>query len=86
MAVRIRLKRMGRRHRPFYRIGVCDARTPRDGKLLEKLGHYDPLAKVEDEQVVVNRERVQYWLRQGAQPTETVAALLRKQGIEVKKS
>lgn len=85
MAVRIRLKRMGRRHRPFYRIGVCDARRPRDGKLLENLGYYDPLAKTEEKQVVVNRERVEYWLSQGAQPTETVASLLRKQGIEVKK-
>jgi small subunit ribosomal protein S16 len=76
---------MGRRHRPFYRIGVCDARTPRDGKLLERLGHYDPLGKTEDQQVVVNAERVQYWLSRGAQPTETVASLLRKKGIQVKK-
>ena len=45
MAVRIRLQRMGRRHRPFYRIGVCDARVPRDGRLIENLGYYDPLAK-----------------------------------------
>jgi len=86
LAVRIRLKRMGRRHRPFYRMVVCNAGAPHDGKLLENLGHYDPLSKDEDKQVVLNKQRAQYWLSQGAQPTETVASLLRKQGIVLDKS
>ncbi len=85
MAVRMRLTRMGRKHRPFYRVGVCDARTPRDGRMLENLGYYDPLAKDEEKQVVINVERARYWLSQGAQPSRTVASLLRKKGIEVKR-
>ena len=78
MAVRIRLQKTGRRHLPCYRIVATDARTKRDGKVLEILGVYDPLAKEEAKQVVVKRDRVQYWLGVGAQPSDTVASLLKK--------
>lgn len=83
--VKIRMKRMGRRHRPFYRINAMDARSPRDGKVIEELGRYDPLEPDESKQVVLKTERIQYWLNEGAQPSETVANLLRKHGIAVKK-
>ncbi len=83
--VKIRMKRMGRRHRPFYRINAMDARSPRDGKVIEELGRYDPLEPDESKQVVLKTERIQYWLNEGAQPSETVANLLRKNGIAVKK-
>jgi len=79
LAVRIRLRRMGRKKRPFYRIVAADARFPRDGRFIEELGYYNPL---EDPfKVEVNEERVLYWLQQGAQPTTTVKSLLRKRGI-----
>lgn len=78
MAARIRLKRMGRRNRPFYRIGVFDGRTPRDGKTIELLGTYDPLNPNVDRQIAINAERAVYWLQQGAQPTDTVASFLKK--------
>jgi small subunit ribosomal protein S16 len=74
---------MGRRHRPFYRISAMDSRRPRDGRVLEELGYYDPLAKDEAKQVKINTERVKYWLNQGAQPSDTVGNLLRKNGVEV---
>lgn len=85
MAVRIRLQRMGRRHQPFYRVGVCDARTPRDGRMIENVGYYDPLAKDADKQVVLKEDRVRYWLSQGAQPSKTVADILKRKGIAVGK-
>jgi len=85
VAVRIRLQRMGRRHRPFYRIGACDARTPRDGRMIENLGYYDPLAKEEEKQVVLKEERIRYWLSQGAQPSKTVADILKRKGIRLAK-
>ncbi len=78
--VRIRLKRLGRRHRPFFRICVMDARAPRDGKTIEELGIYDPMVPETDARVVLNRERVAYWLSVGAQPTEKVRVLLKKYG------
>ncbi len=78
--VRIRLKRLGRRHRPFFRICVMDARAPRDGKTIEELGTYDPMVPDTDARVVLNRERVAYWLSVGAQPTEKVRVLLKKYG------
>ena len=81
MAVRIRMTRMGRRHRTFFRINAVDARTPRDGRILEKLGHYDPLEKDTEKQVVLNLERVKHWMAMGAEPSETVAELLVKNGI-----
>ena len=73
----LRLKRMGRRHRPFYRINAMDKRAPRDGRVIEELGWYDPLAK-DDKQLSIKIERVDYWLSVGAQPSKTVASLLRR--------
>jgi small subunit ribosomal protein S16 len=68
---------MGRTHRPFYRLSAMDKRAPRDGKVIEELGWYDPLA-TDDRQIKVNVERVDYWLSVGAQPSRTVASLLRR--------
>ncbi len=79
--VKIRMKRMGRRHRPFYRINAMDTRSPRDGRVLEELGYYDPLAKDESKQVELKADRIRYWLDQGAQTSETVGNMLKKQGI-----
>jgi len=84
MAVKLRLMRMGRRNRPFYRINAVEARTPRDGKILEKLGHYDPIEKDPAKQVVLNRQRTEFWLAQGAIPTDTVSQILLRQGIKHK--
>ena len=81
MAVRIRLKKMGRKHQPSFRIVAADVRCKRDGKVLEELGHYDPLAKDKEKQVVMQRERVQYWLSVGAQPSETVAGMIKRAKI-----
>ena len=84
MAVKLRLTRMGRRHKPFFRINAVDARTPRDGKILEKLGHYDPLEKDVAKQIVLQRERVEFWLNQGAVPSDTVSEILLRNGIKHK--
>ena len=81
MAVKIRMTRMGRRHRPFFRINAVEGRTPRDGKILEKLGHYDPIEKDPAKQVVLNIERVQHWLDLGAVPSETVSQILLRLGV-----
>ena len=82
MAVRIRLARGGAKKRPFYRIVAADARSPRDGRFLERLGSYNPLLKSEDaNRVVINEERVRYWLSQGAQVSDRVARFLDKAGI-----
>ncbi len=78
----LRLKRMGRRHRPFYRINAMDKRSPRDGRVIEHLGFYDPLAP-EERQLSINVERVGHWLSVGAQPSRTVASLLRRVGCGV---
>ncbi|MFO0916357.1 MAG: 30S ribosomal protein S16 [Pirellulales bacterium] len=80
MAVKIRMKQMGRRHRPFFRICAIDGRAPRDGKVIEELGHYDPLVRETDARVLLNGDRVDYWLSVGAQPTEKVAVLIKKYG------
>jgi small subunit ribosomal protein S16 len=82
MSVKIRLTRMGRRNRPFYRLIVADARSPRDGRHVEVLGHYDPLTGLDSSQV--NEERALYWLGVGAQPTEAARSLLRKAGVLAK--
>jgi len=79
--VRIRLMRFGRKKRPFYRVVVADSHAPRDGKFLDILGYYDPLK--EPFEFNVNEEKVKKWLEKGAEPTETVRALLRKIGIKV---
>jgi len=84
MSVKLRMTRMGRRHRPFFRINAVESRTPRDGRILEKLGHYDPLEKDKAKQVVLNRERVEYWLSVGAVPSDTISELLLKLGIKHK--
>ncbi|MEQ9455445.1 MAG: 30S ribosomal protein S16 [Phycisphaeraceae bacterium] len=80
--VRLRLKRFGRTHHPFYRLNAMDIRTRRDGREIEQLGHYDPCNKNEDQQFKVQEDRVRYWLSVGAQPSETVANLLKKAGID----
>ncbi len=77
----IRLKRMGRAHSPFYRLGAMDKRAPRDGRVIEQLGWYSPTAK-EGAQWNIKTERVEHWLAQGAQPSETVANLLKKVGVD----
>ena len=76
MAVRIRMKKLGRLHRPFYRICAMDSRAPRGGRVLQELGTYDPMA--EGETLKVNVERAKYWIANGAQPTDTVRGLLKK--------
>jgi small subunit ribosomal protein S16 len=81
MAVKLRLKRFGRRHRACYRLAAADARRPRDGRVLEELGIYDPENEQRDQQVRLNTERIRYWLSVGAVPTETVRHLLKRQGI-----
>jgi small subunit ribosomal protein S16 len=78
--VRIRLKKLGRKHRPFFRICAMDVRSPRDGKAIEELGIYDPMVKDTDARVRLNNERVAYWLSVGAQPSEKVAILIKKYG------
>jgi small subunit ribosomal protein S16 len=82
--VRLRLKRMGRRNRAFFRICAFDAREERDGRSIEQLGTYDPMEKDESKKVVLKRDRIEYWLSVGAQPTETVASILKKNKIALK--
>jgi small subunit ribosomal protein S16 len=81
LATRIRLKRIGSRGNPFYRIDVFDAHSPRDGKSLETLGTYDPRAEKDADKTQLKRDRVVYWLDLGATPTETVRNLFKKSGI-----
>lgn len=80
MAVRIRMKKLGRKHRPFYRICAVDIRRPRDGRVLEELGTYDPMIPETDARVTLNGERVQYWLGVGATASDKVSVLLKKYG------
>jgi len=84
MAVKLRMTRIGRRHRPFFRINAVESRTPRDGRVLEKLGHYDPIENDPAKQIVLNRERTEYWLDKGAIPSDTVSQILLRQGIKHK--
>ena len=77
--VKIKLRRMGRRNRPFYRVVVADSRSPRDGKLIELIGHYNPLT--DPATIDINEEKALKWLRCGAQPTNTVRSILSKLGI-----
>ncbi len=79
MAVKIRLKRMGAKKAPFYRIVVADSRYPRDGRFIEELGYYDPTK--EPSVVSVDGDKAKSWIANGAQPTDTVKALLKKNGI-----
>lgn len=78
MAVRIRMKMMGRKHRPYFRIVAIDARQPRDGRIIEELGSYDPMIKNTDERVKLKPDRVKYWMGVGAKPSENVAVFIRK--------
>ncbi len=83
--VRIRLKRFGRKNRPYYRIAAFDARAQRDGRALdEELGVYDPFEPDNAKKVSLNRERIVAWLDKGAQPTRAVAGILKKNGIYAK--
>ena len=82
MAVRIRINRVGRRNSPFYRVGVYDSRSPRNGKCLENLGTYDA-HEAEDKKVNLNVERLKYWMSVGALPTPKAAALIKKAKISV---
>ena len=75
--VKIRLRRMGAKKAPYYRIVVADSRAPRDGRFIEEIGTYDPMAEGE-QKIKVDMERAQYWIANGAQPTETVRGLLKK--------
>ena len=77
--VKIRLRRMGRRNRPFYRVVVADSRSPRDGKFVEIIGHYNPLT--DPSTIDIDEEKALKWLSCGAQPTDTVRSLLSKLGI-----
>lgn len=86
MALKIRLARGGSKKRPFYRIVAADSRMPRDGRFIEKLGTYNPLLpKDSEERVKMDLERVQYWLGQGAQPTDRIARMLEAAGVLAKK-
>lgn len=79
MAVKIRLKRMGAKKAPFYRVVVADSRYPRDGRFIEELGHYNPTTNPAD--IKIDIEKAQTWIKNGAQPTETVKSLLKKVGM-----
>jgi small subunit ribosomal protein S16 len=76
------MKSMGRRHRPFFRICAMDSRSPRDGRSIEELGHYDPLCANAQTQTVLKVDRIRYWLGVGAQPSQKVQALLNKHGVK----
>jgi small subunit ribosomal protein S16 len=82
LAVRIRMKKMGRTHRPFYRICAMDGHVPRDGRVLEELGTYDPSIPETDARVSMNTERVDYWIGVGAQPSDKVGVLIKKYGTQ----
>ena len=79
MAVKIRLRRMGAKKNPFYRIVVADSRDPRDGRFIEEIGYYNPLK--EPAEVKVDAEKVQTWITNGAQPTDTVKRLFKQNGV-----
>lgn len=76
MAVKIRFKRMGSKKNPFYRVVVADSRSPRDGRFIEELGYYNPLTK----ETKIDNDKAADWIKKGAQPTDTVRALLKKNG------
>ena len=79
MAVKIRLRRMGAKKKPYYRIIVADSRSPRDGRFIEEIGTYDPLK--DPSEIKVDGDKALEWIRNGAQPTETVKTLLKKAGV-----
>ncbi len=79
MAVKIRLRRIGAKKAPFYRVVVADSRYPRDGRFIEEIGYYDPTKEPAD--VKIDAEKAKKWIGNGAQPTDTVKALLKKNGV-----
>lgn len=79
MAVKLRLKRMGAKKRPFYRIIAADTRAPRDGRFIEEIGYYNPISQPPE--VKIDPDKAQKWIKSGAQPTETVRSLLKKAGV-----
>ena len=79
MSVKIRLRRMGAKKSPFYRIVVADSRFPRDGRFIEEIGYYNPVAEPAD--IKVDVEKAKKWISNGAQPTDTVRAILKKNGV-----
>jgi len=81
MAVKIRLKRMGAKKAPFYRIVVADSRSPRDGKFIEEIGYYNPLT--EPAVIKVDSEKAKQWIKNGAKPTDTVKSILKREGVEI---
>lgn len=83
MSVKIRLKKFGAKARPFYRIVVMDARSPRDSKTIDEIGLYHPI-ETEDKQIRIDEEKAKLWLSRGAQPSDTVRSLLNKKNIQVK--
>ena len=83
MAVKLRLRRMGKKKQPIYKVVAADSRSPRDGKFLETMGLYNPLT--DPHTVDIKEDRALYWLNNGAQPTDTVKSLLRQKGITLKK-
>ncbi|MCA9131636.1 MAG: 30S ribosomal protein S16 [Planctomycetales bacterium] len=80
MAVRIRLKKMGRKARPFFRLCAVDSRAPRDGKVIEELGFYDPMVRETDARAILKKERIDYWVGVGAQPSQKAGVLIKKYG------
>jgi small subunit ribosomal protein S16 len=84
MAVKLRLKRLGRSHGAFFRLNAIDSRSPRDGRVIEELGVYDPRNKDQAKQFIAKLDRCKYWLDNGAVPSETVSSLLKKNGLEHK--
>ncbi len=84
MSVKLRFKRMGRSHGAFFRLSAIDSRSPRDGRVIEELGYYDPRNKDAAKQFVAKLDRCKHWLDHGAVPSETVSSLLKKNGLEHK--
>ena len=84
MATKIRLRRMGAKKAPFYRVLVADSRSPRDGRFIEEIGYYNPIS--EPAEIKINEEKVLKWLQTGAEPSETVKQLLKTTGIWAKRS
>ncbi len=77
--VKIRLKRMGMKKKPFYRVIVADERSPRDGRFIEEIGYYDPMKKPSD--IKIDKEKAMDWMKKGAQPTDSVRILLKRSGV-----
>ena len=84
MAVKLRLKRMGRKNAPVYRLNAVDSRSPRDGRVIEELGFYNPREKDKTKQFTAQLDKCRLWLDKGAIPSETVSSLLKKSGVEHK--